>query len=225
MRTRIDAGSIFHLKPSLRSIIKLVEAAPPEVAAVVPWTSVIERCAVAALPSLLFELMNGLMRKGLHAAAWFAFAHFVRLGVSPSANSMELALQSLEPTNHHENLVFLLDTVRAAGEKPSSELASRLVLSAIDRGDLAQAFQVRLEMEGQGVEMSAPAKAAFSSRIGDAAARRPPVRVDGEILPESKRTRSRSRTFPNLAASIDQTSGMEEISFRSAFLAVGTEEV
>jgi hypothetical protein len=73
MRTHIDAGSIFQLKPSLPSIIKLVEAAPPEVAALIPWQSSIEGCSTATQPSLLFELMNGLMRKGQHAAAWFAF--------------------------------------------------------------------------------------------------------------------------------------------------------
>jgi hypothetical protein len=226
MRTRIDTGAMFQLKPSLPWVIKLVEAAPPDVAASIPWTSMIEGCTTATLPSLLFELMNGLMRKGLHAAAWFAFAHFVKLGVSPSANSIELALQSLASTNHHENLVFLLETIRAAGEKPSSELASRLIMSAIERGDLAQAFQLNVEMEGQGVEMSPPAKAVFASRFGDSAARRPPVRVEGEQLKEKKevRTRSRSRTFPNLR-SVDQCSVMEEISFRSALLAVGTEDV
>jgi hypothetical protein len=151
----------------------------------------------------------------------------VKLGVSPSGNSIELALQSLAPTNHHENLVFLLDTVRGTGEKPSSELASRVIVSAIERGDLAQAFQVNLEMDGQGVEMSQQAKGMFALRFGDAGARRPHMRMDGEQLKERKetRTRSRSRSFPNRSAGVDQWSGMEEISFRSAFLAVGTEDV
>jgi hypothetical protein len=75
-------------------------------------------------------------------------------------------------------------------------------------------------MSANGVEIGPQAKAAFASRFGEAGVWTPPVRLDGGDLKE-KKVRSRS-TFTGLM-SVDQCSGMEEISFRSAIIAVGTE--
>jgi hypothetical protein len=183
----------------------------------------IENCGTTPVASDLFELMNSLMTKRLHSVAWFAFSHFVKLGVSPSANSIELALQSQSETNHHENLVFLLETARESGSRPSSDLANRVLISAIENGNLAQAFQIQLEMESSGVKLNDQAQALCASSFGSRGDGRQGVRAVQLVKEEQRRTRLRSRTFPS--PKVDHCSGMEEISYRSAVLALGIDEL
>jgi pentatricopeptide repeat protein len=223
IKTRVDPESVYQLRPSLAMIIKFVETLAVEAAAKIRWNAMIENCGTTPVASDLFELMNSLMTKQLHTVAWFAFSHFVKLGVSPSANSIELALQSQSETNHHENLVFLLETARESGSRPSSDLANRVLISAIENGNLAQAFQIQLEMESSGVELNDQAHALCASSFGSRRDGRQGVRPVQLVKEEQRRTKLRSRTLPSRKA--DHCSGMEEISYRSAVLAVGIDEL
>ena len=225
LKTKIEADLVNQLRPSIVSLVQLIEAVPPEIASKLPWTPIIEDYVIPPPASLLFELMNELMKKGLKTQTWFAFHHFAKLGVSPSENSVELALQSQSEANNHDSLVFLWETVRHNNLHITSDLANSVLISALTNGHFAQAIQVKMDMEDNHIEMTAAAKIQFETHFRNMVMNSMPDIDESEypsLLDQSpSRTRTRSRTCPRARA--DHFSVMEEISYRSAMLALGSD--
>ena len=217
IKTKIDVDSLSHLKPSPSCLIQLVRVLPVEVVNRVPWSAMIESYRMPSPSSVLFELMNALLTKGLINHAWTAFYHFVQLGVAPSENSIELAFQTQINSNNYENLTFLLEVVRESEIKPSAEFWSTILISALETGNLADAFSLKLEIDVNGVELTPKASSLYFQIFDHISKSIPSIGLDN-FIHQKRKTRFRSNTPPK--PKTDHWNVMEEISYRSVLLAL-----
>ncbi|KAH0788493.1 putative pentatricopeptide repeat-containing protein [Histomonas meleagridis] len=222
IKTKLDIDIISHLRPSPDCLILLIINLPFEAARRIPWAQMIESCHTPPPSSTLFELMNVLLTKGLDNYAWITFHHYVKLGVPPSENSIELALRTQLNKCYYENMIFIFDAVREYDIKPSSEFWSLLLLSALENGNLAEAISIKMEIDANRVELSKKALTTYNSIIESIKNVCPQIE-SGTFERQKKRTRFRSNTPPKIK--MDQWSVMEEISYRSVLMVLDGDDV
>lgn len=138
VKTNLDPDACAQLRPTVLGITVLAKHIQLEYVNRIPWVLMIESVEI-------FVLMVSLLQKELTNPAWVAFKRFVSLGVVPSENTIELALQTQRDLKSYENISFILEAARHAGVPLSSELCSSVIMSALNAENIAEAVKRKNE--------------------------------------------------------------------------------
>lgn len=224
VKTKIDPEACAQLRPTVLGITVLAKHIPLEFVNRIPWVLMIESVEAPPPAATIFVLMVSLLQKELINPAWIAFKRFVSLGVIPSENTIELALQTQRDLKSYENISFILEAARHAGATPSSELCSAVIMSALNAENISEAVRRKNEPDIARATLNKETVELLERSLKQIYKTFPNIaKYQKEMKPKTN-TRYRSQTVPK-QPNANRWVSMEEISNRSAFLALDIDDL
>lgn len=169
----------------------------------VVWTSLAKSSLVIPSQQDCVDILSSLVSNGMHEHAWSVFRHYAKCGVEACEQIVRCALLALSDSSDFEKLNFVYNYAREAEVAVPSDLASRLLLSAIDVGNAAVALAVKDEMVADGVKLSEAAEEAYHKISDICVFEESTLQTPQEEPMRPVRVRRRSSTCPRMHMNVD----------------------
>jgi len=197
---QLIVDAFFSLKPSIVVITDLAKQIPPALYSRVSWIQMIKSIDTIPPSFAVSQLMNQMMNHKSNDVVVFAFKHFLKIGFEVDEVSVSIAMNALSPSSSFDDHMLVFNSARDSGIELRSEWCSKVLLSALETGNIAEALSIKEEAQLLDIPLSPQALSLFSSNFNTVKFALPSMEGMKSKLP-SFRTRSRSYNCPRIDSS------------------------